>query len=114
MIHLSDKKCVACEGGVPALSLGASQRLLAELSDAWKFDTKTIHALFSFGSFLDGIKFVNTVATIAEAEGHHPDIDIRFNKIRVSLVTHAANGLTENDFIMAAKIDKELGLEKRR
>jgi len=106
MIHLSDKKCVACEGGVPPLGKDEAEKYLTQVSDNWHLEEKSIWAEFKFKDFKENMTFVNKIADIAEAEGHHPDLKINYNKLRVDLSTHAIGGLSENDFILAAKIDK--------
>ena len=110
MTALADKKCVACEGGTPALSDAESQKLLAQV-DGWKLTqpqggSPRIEKAFKFDGFMPGVDFVNKVARVAEDEGHHPDILLKWGEVRITLWTHAAKGLTENDFILAAKIDK--------
>lgn len=106
-MDLTAKKCVACEGGVDPLSQKEAETYLSEINDAWDIDerAKMIHRRFSFKNFAEAMKFVNDVADIAETEGHHPDIAISYNKVDISLTTHAIDGLSENDFIVAAKID---------
>ncbi len=71
----------------------------------WELDKKTIERLFEFDDFSQAIEFVNGVAEIAEEEDHHPDIDIRYNKVRLALSTHSEGGLTDLDFELAEKID---------
>lgn len=105
---LTTKHCVPCEGGMPPLEEKQEDALHQEVS-SWLLLRDGNHKLrrqFSFKTFLDGIEFVNKVAKIAESEGHHPDVSISYNKIQLDLFTHAVGGLSENDFIMAAKIDK--------
>lgn len=104
---LHDKKCKPCKGGTPPLSEDAIIQLSAEI-DNWIYDKEkqTIAKKFKFKNFVESMKFVNKIAEIAEDEGHHPDILINWNKVTLTLTTHAAKGLTENDFIVAAKIDK--------
>lgn len=77
--------------------------------DSWKLESGELVRTLSFADFRAALAFVNQVGEVAEAAGHHPDIDIRYNKVRLALVTHDAGGLTANDFDMAGKID---GLEK--
>ncbi len=74
--------------------------------EAWKRDGQEIHRRFEFKNFPEAIEFVNKIATIAENANHHPDIDIRWNKVTLSLTTHDAGGLTEKDFELAAKFDR--------
>ncbi|MDO8664154.1 MAG: 4a-hydroxytetrahydrobiopterin dehydratase [Candidatus Liptonbacteria bacterium] len=114
MIHLSDKKCIACEGGVPPLTEGEIKTYLTQIKEGWEvIDTSTslsagnkkIQKEFIFENFKQAMEFVNKVAPIAEEEGHHPDIYIFYNKVKLELWTHAIGGLSENDFILAAKVD---------
>ncbi len=107
MEKLKDKRCVACEGeGMKPLPKAAAARLLTELS-GWEIakDGLNIAKDLVFKDFDKAMDFVNMVADAAEFEGHHPDIDIRYNKVHLVLTTHAVGGLSENDFILAAKID---------
>jgi 4a-hydroxytetrahydrobiopterin dehydratase len=106
-VGLTEKKCVPCEGGVPALTNDEEDALLGQVG-GWRVDREDMHLLkkeFAFGSFMDAIDFVNKVAVIAEEEEHHPDLYVYFKKVMLTLYTHAINGLSENDFIVAAKID---------
>src|SRR3989344_4939813 len=105
--NLHQKKCKPCEGGVAAMTPEAVEAMLREVKD-WKTDiaATTIAKTFQFGDFQDAIVFTNKVARIAEEENHHPDIFIhKYRNVTISLSTHAIGGLSENDFIMAAKID---------
>lgn len=91
---------------MPPLDAARTTELLKEIP-AWKTaDNKKIERNFKFKDFKEAMIFVNRVAEIAEAEGHHPDVFISYNKVRVELTTHAVGGLSENDFILAAKIDR--------
>jgi 4a-hydroxytetrahydrobiopterin dehydratase len=103
---LTEKHCVPCEGGVPPLSHDEVTNYLAQVAEGWEpvGDTK-IRREFSFKDFKEAIAFVGKVAEIAETEGHHPDLHIHYRRVGVELWTHAINGLSENDFILAAKID---------
>jgi 4a-hydroxytetrahydrobiopterin dehydratase len=107
-LHLSDKKCVACEGDVPPLTPAEVEKYMPELKNKWPVvDNKKIKHQFEFKDFISAIKFVDQVAAIAESEGHHPDILVHgWNKVTIELSTHAIKGLSENDFILAAKIEK--------
>jgi 4a-hydroxytetrahydrobiopterin dehydratase len=102
---LSQKKCVPCQGST--LPLKETAEKLLEQIPQWKLsdDRTRISKLFSFPAFMDAIAFVTTIAAVAEKENHHPDIKISYRKVTVTLTTHAIHGLSENDFIMAAKID---------
>lgn len=107
-MQLHEKKCVPCEGGTPSLSEEEARRLLNELGHGWQLDKVKIWKDYKFADFKQTMKFVNAIASIAEAEGHHPDIAISYNKIHIEIWTHALSGLSENDFILAAKIEKAL------
>ncbi|MBI2097714.1 MAG: 4a-hydroxytetrahydrobiopterin dehydratase [Candidatus Vogelbacteria bacterium] len=103
---LKDKKCVPCEGGTPPLTEKRAGALRRGLKPEWHLtpDHKLCR-VFGFRDFPAAIKFVNQIAALAEAESHHPDLLINYNKVTVTLWTHAIGGLSENDFILAAKID---------
>jgi 4a-hydroxytetrahydrobiopterin dehydratase len=104
MSDLAQKRCVPCEGGVPPLGKAEVENYLSQLQ-GWSLNGKWITKEFDFKDFVGAMKFVNRVADIAEAEGHHPDIHIHYNRVRFDIWTHAIDGLSENDFILAAKID---------
>ena len=105
-MNLTDKKCVPCEGGTPPLDAGKISTYLEQLRSQWEvLDQKKIRKEFKFKSFKEAIAFVNTVADLAESEGHHPDIHVLYNRVVIELWTHAVGGLSENDFILAAKIE---------
>ncbi|MGI6103348.1 MAG: 4a-hydroxytetrahydrobiopterin dehydratase [Patescibacteria group bacterium] len=80
--------------------------LFSELPDGWVLGEASLDASFLFRTYLDGIAFVNRVAELAEAEGHHPDIAVHCRQVRLTLTTHAVKGLSENDFILAAKVSQ--------
>jgi 4a-hydroxytetrahydrobiopterin dehydratase len=107
MNELSSKRCLPCEGGIVPLSSETAQTLLKKLSSDWKLssDAKSIQRNYQFKNFYRTMSFVNAVAHIANSEDHHPDLEIGFNYCRIKYTTHAINGLSENDFICAAKID---------
>jgi len=106
-MNLTDKKCVPCEGGVPKFSSEEISEYLRQLPAEWSVsgDIK-IQKRFIFENFVQAIEFVDEVAKLAESEGHHPDIVIYYNKVDILLWTHAIGGLSENDFIVAAKIEQ--------
>ena len=113
MVNLTAKKCVPCEGGTPPLEDGKIQEYLKEV-EGWEFENeKLIKKTFKFKTFRESIDFVNRVAGLAEQENHHPDIIIRFRKVTFELTTHAIKGLSENDFIMASKIDLSYNWEEK-
>ena len=107
MTELAQKVCVACEGGVAPLVREESQVLLKQLKD-WRLsgDAKWLSKEFKFKDFKEALAFVDAVGAIAEKEGHHPDIQLSWGKVVIELTTHAIDGLSENDFILAAKIDQ--------
>lgn len=102
---LASKGCVPCEGGVPKLSAKQIAKLLPQV-DGWVVDGEAIRKSRTFFDFLDAMDFCNAMADIAEDEGHHPDFCVHFNRVDVTIWTHAIGGLSENDFILAAKIDR--------
>ena len=103
---LAAKKCIPCEGGIPLLSDTEINEKLDELNDKWILDGYKIQRSFSFVNFKQTMTFVNNVADLAEQEGHHPVMLVEYGKCQITLWTHAINGLSENDFILAAKIDE--------
>ena len=103
-MELSQKKCQACEGGVPAMSKEQAEELLKQVP-TWKIIDWKVTKEFKFKNFLESLNFVNKVGKVAEAEQHHPDLEFGWGYCRITLFTHALNGLSENDFILAAKID---------
>lgn len=105
--NLLKKICVSCEGrGIKPMNKADAQDYLDE-TPGWTMDVdaKMISKEFKFQDFIGAINFVERVADVAEMEGHHPDIHIHYNKVLLELTTHAIGGLSENDFIVAAKID---------
>jgi len=111
LMDLTKKKCVPCEAGMPPLEEAKVNELLKEIP-AWSLKDWHLYKKFKFRNFKEAMKFVNSVADIAEQEGHHPDFCVHYNKVEVELWTHAIKGLSENDFILAAKID-EINLLKQ-
>ncbi len=102
----TERKCVPCEGGVPKMERSRALALLGTL-DGWTLDGDHILRHLRFRDFKAALRFVNRVADLAEAEGHHPDIHIHdWNLVDLTLSTHAIGGLSENDFIVAGKIDR--------
>ncbi|TSC61204.1 MAG: 4a-hydroxytetrahydrobiopterin dehydratase [Parcubacteria group bacterium Gr01-1014_107] len=103
---LKDKKCQPCEGGVVPLNSEKARELLKELNQWVLVDNKRIEKVFSFNNFKEALAFVNKVGELAEVEGHHPGISLfSWNKVKIVTSTHAIKGLSENDFILASKID---------
>jgi 4a-hydroxytetrahydrobiopterin dehydratase len=104
---LAARRCKPCEGGMPPLTRVQAEQLLAELSSAWVLtqETRAIRREFGFRDFYRTMSFVNALAHIANIEDHHPDLEVGYNYCRVTYTTHAVRGLSENDFVCAAKID---------
>ena len=114
MTDLSQKKCKPCEGGISALDISEIHKYQKKI-DGWevKSNEKKIHFLekeFKFKNFLNSQKFVNEVSKISENEGHHPDILFGWGYAKIKITTHAIEGLSENDFILAAKIDQVINV----
>ena len=110
MSKLIDKKCLPCEGGVSPMDLSEIHKYQKKV-DGWdvKADENKIFFLekkFNFKNFIDSQKFVNKVGEVSEQEGHHPDIFFGWGYAKISVTTHSIEGLSENDFILAAKIDQ--------
>ncbi|OGE83886.1 MAG: 4a-hydroxytetrahydrobiopterin dehydratase [Candidatus Doudnabacteria bacterium RIFCSPLOWO2_01_FULL_44_21] len=106
-MKLADKKCIPCEGGMPAFSKAEVAKFLPKLSRGWRsIDDKKILKEFKFKNFVGSMGFANQIALIAQAEDHHPNLYISYKKVIIELMTHAVGGLSENDFILAAKIDQ--------
>ena len=105
-MDLLKKKCVPCEGGALPISRDEAEKYMGQVP-GWELDerAKQISKQFKFRDFIGAVNFVNNVADIAESEGHHPDIHVHYNKVLLELWTHAIGGLSENDFIVAAKMD---------
>lgn len=104
-MSLTDEKCLPCEGIGRTLTAVEAQNKLHEVP-GWTIVDRAIEREFQFKDFPKALAFVNRVGAIAEAEGHHPNISLHsWNKVRLSLYTHALGGLTENDFIVAAKVN---------
>src|SRR3989344_6001793 len=103
---LLKKKCVPCEGGALPLDKVQAEKYM-HMVPGWELseDGKNITKTFKFKDFIGAINFVNKISEIAESEGHHPDINVRYNKVKLILTTHAFGGLSENNFILAAKIE---------
>lgn len=104
----SSRHCVSCEGGIDRISADAAKRYLVELSN-WSLeeDGKQISRKLNTGDFQTAVRHLNAIAELAEAEQHHPDLHLTgYRHLRVVLTTHAIGGLSENDFVMAAHIDR--------
>jgi 4a-hydroxytetrahydrobiopterin dehydratase len=109
MSHLADRTCVPCKGAVPPLERTQADDLLAQVGDEWQvlenghlFLEKT----YRFKDFAQALEFVNRIGELAEAQGHHPDVYLSWGKVRLQIWTHKIKGLTESDFVFAAKCDR--------
>jgi 4a-hydroxytetrahydrobiopterin dehydratase len=106
MSDLATKTCVPCRGGIPPLK-GEELAALERQVDRWNvIEEHHITKTFTFPDFREALKFVNRVGELAEEQGHHPDISLAWGKVGITTWTHKINGLTESDFILAAKIDQ--------
>ena len=110
MDDLANKKCIPCEGGIPAFDIKEIHKYLKKV-DGWDVkqdESKNFYLIkeFKFENFINSQKFINKVGNIAETEGHHPDIWFGWGYAKIKIFTHAIKGLAESDFILAAKIDK--------
>ena len=106
---LSQRKCKPCEGGTEPLPLGAAQLLLKDVKGWELVEGTAIRKTITCKDFLDAVWLIQKIAPIAEAEDHHPDLHLtRYKRLTIELSTHAISGLSENDFILAAKIDQLL------
>jgi len=106
-MDLTQQKCVPCEvGGIPLTPAEAASQM--KDIPLWKLsaDAKKLSRAFSFKDFKESLAFINKIGELAEKEGHHPDFDIHYNKVTLTLWTHEVGGLSINDFIVAAKVDK--------
>ena len=110
MTDLSEKKCIPCKGGIPGFEITEIHKYL-KMVDGWqvKADESKIYYLikeFKFKNFLESQSFVNKVGSIAETEGHHPDVMFGWGYATIQIFTHKIKGLVESDFVLAAKVDK--------
>ncbi len=108
MNELTGKRCVPCEGGVAAMSPEQASSQMASLARDWQLanDAQSLTREFRFRDFYRTMSFVNALAHVANIEDHHPDLEVGYNYCRVRYSTHSVGGLSENDFICAAKLDQ--------
>lgn len=108
--QLAEKHCVPCEGGVKPLTRAEADKYLGRIAPGWALDddAKALRREFQFKGYYKTIAFVNALAWVANAEGHHPDLEVSYNRCVVRWTTHAIGGLSENDFICAAKTSRLL------
>lgn len=102
---LSKGKCKPCEGGIPPLTADEIAALMPKLDGAWGVSGNRLRRDFTFADHYHTMTFVNAVAWVSHQQGHHPDVSVGYNTCRVEYTTHAINGLSESDFICAAKVD---------
>jgi 4a-hydroxytetrahydrobiopterin dehydratase len=105
-MSLAEKSCIPCRGGVPPLTRVEIQPLLSQLQGWEVKDDKHLLKTIKVKDFLESLKLANKIGAIAEEQGHHPDLLVRWGELKIDLWTHKIDGLTESDFILAAKIDK--------
>ena len=109
MSELAEKECIPCKGGIPPLKGQALAELLKKLGNNWAvINEHHLEKEFTFKNFREALAFTNKVGELAEAQGHHPDIGLSWGRVKITIWTHKIDGLTESDFIMAAKIDRLL------
>jgi 4a-hydroxytetrahydrobiopterin dehydratase len=109
MQELAKRKCKPCEGGTPAYTDTQAREMLKGLK-GWRIEDGKLVKLYAFGNYYQSMAFVNALAWVSHREDHHPDLEVGYNKCRVTYWTHAVGGLSENDFICAAKCDALLEL----
>ena len=107
MSELAEKECIPCKGGIPPLKGQALAELLKKLGNDWEvINEHHLEKEFTFKNFREALAFTNRVGALAEEQGHHPDIYLAWGRVKITIWTHKIDGLTESDFIMAAKIDQ--------
>ncbi len=107
-MDLTTRRCVPCDAGTPPLDDAAQAALLPQVP-GWAVRDRRLHRTFRYRDFLEAMQFVNRMAEVAEAEAHHPDFTVHYNEVAVVIWTHTIGGLSENDFVLAAKIDQVAG-----
>ena len=104
---LADKDCVPCKGGTPALKGSELQELATQLKEGWRVvNEHHLERDYKFKDFREALTFTDKVGELAEAQGHHPDIYLAWGKVKLTIWTHKIDGLTESDFVLAAKADR--------
>ncbi len=107
MTALAEKECVPCKGGIPPVKGEELRELNQQLEPGWRIvDEHHLEKEFKFKDFREALNFTNRVGELAEAQGHHPDIYLSWGKVKLTIWTHKVGGLTESDFVLAAKADK--------
>ena len=103
--NLADKTCVPCQGGVPPLKGEELAKLAQNVPDWDVVEEHHLHRVWKFKNFAEALAFVNRIGALAEEQGHHPSIELSWGRVAITIHTHKVDGLTESDFILAAKID---------
>ena len=106
MQELADKQCIPCRGGIPPLTTDEIRPLARQLPDWEVVDGHHLDRSYKFKDFRDALEFTNRIGELAEEQGHHPDIYLAWGKVGIQLWTHKIDGLSESDFVMAAKIER--------
>ena len=107
MSELADKDCIPCKGGAPPLKGEALAELHGKLGNGWDvINEHHLEKVFSFKNFREALAYTNKVGALAEEQGHHPDIALSWGRVKVTIWTHKIDGLTESDFVLAAKVDR--------
>ncbi|RQD68622.1 MAG: 4a-hydroxytetrahydrobiopterin dehydratase [Tindallia sp. MSAO_Bac2] len=107
MSELADKKCIPCSIGTPPLEGDELKSYMDQISNEWELiDEHHLERKFKFKNFQEALDFTNVVGELAEKEGHHPDINLGWGKVKIKLLTHKIDGLSESDFVFAAKVDQ--------
>lgn len=109
MTELADRHCEPCQGGVPPLQGGAVTSLHLALGDAWQVVAEHhLERVYEFPDFVSALAFANRVGAVAEEQNHHPDMELGWGRVKVTIYTHKIDGLTPSDFVFAAKCDRVL------
>ena len=106
MQELADKQCIPCRGGIPPLTTDEIRPLARQLPDWEVVDGHHLDRSYKFKDFREALEFTNRVGELAEEQGHHPDIYLAWGKVGIQLWTHKIDGLSESDFVMAAKVER--------
>lgn len=107
MASLSEKDCIPCKGGIPPVKGLELESLAQQLGGDWQvIEEHHLQKLFKFKNFVSALEFTNRVGELAEAQNHHPDIHLSWGKVVITIWTHKIDGLTESDFVFAAKVDR--------